>query len=64
MLARRQALYRENVVIEKAHWKELHGKAFLPGNNAGNTLHVSSIITINLTASRIKETKDAYSAQR
>jgi len=34
----------------------------LPENNVGNTRHFSSIITVNPTAGRIKETKDAYSS--
>jgi len=32
----------------------------LPENNGRNTHHFSSIITVRPTASRIKETKDAY----
>jgi len=62
VLAWRRALYckEENAVVEKAHRKELLGLAFLPENNVGNTHHFSSIITVNPTASRIIETKDAY----
>ena len=62
VLAWKRALYHteKNAVIEKAHQKELLGQAFLPKNNAGNTHHFSSIITINPTAPRIKERKDAY----
>jgi len=44
------------------HRKELLGQAFLPENNVGNTHHFSSIITVNPTAWRIKETKDVYSS--
>jgi len=32
----------------------------MPENNVGNTYHFSNNITVSLTASRIKETKDAY----
>jgi len=32
----------------------------LPENNVGNTHYFISIITVSPTASRIKETKDAY----
>jgi len=62
VLAWRRALYRKekNATMEKAHRKELLGSAFLLENNAGNIHQFSSIITINPTASRIKETKDAY----
>jgi len=52
----------KNAVIEKVHWKEMLGYAFLPENNVGNTHPFSTIITVNPTAWRIKETKDAYSS--
>jgi len=32
----------------------------LPENNVGNTHYFSTIISVSPTASRIKETKDAY----
>jgi len=51
-----------NAVIEKVHRKELLGLAFFPENNVGNTHHFSSIIIVNPTAWRIKETKNAYSS--
>jgi len=62
VLAWRRALFckENNAVIEKVHRKELLGWVFLPENNVGNTHHFSSIITVSPTASRIKETKDAY----
>ena len=62
VLAWRRAPFckENNTVIEKAHRKELLRWAFLPENNVGNTHHFSSIITVSPTASRIKETKDAY----
>jgi len=49
-----------NAVTEKVHRKELLGKAFLPKNDVVNTHHFSNIITVSPSASRIKETKDAY----
>ena len=49
-IVKRKRCYR------KSASNELLGSAFLPENNVGNTHHFSSIITLNPTASRIKET--------